>query len=80
MKRIDFLLSSNKNAYSDLERLVDTTQKDYKNHLILISLGPAGTVLASRLFSVGCQAIDIGHVTASYENAILNAPAPEQLK
>ena len=47
---------------------VNHNQK-YKNSLILIALGPSGTVLAHRLTQLDYQALDIGHITSSYEEA-----------
>lgn len=60
-----------KNAYSDVSRVVNNVQKvTDKNTLILIALGPTGTVLAKRFSDMGYQALDIGHITSSYDEAI----------
>jgi hypothetical protein len=43
----------------------------------LISLGPAGTVLAAELSRAGRWAIDVGHLSASYEHVAERAVSPE---
>lgn len=59
------------NAYADIERILDEVQRHVlKDHLLLIALGPTGTVLAKRLSDFGYQALDIGHITSSYDEAI----------
>jgi hypothetical protein len=63
-------------AHADLERLLhqlDSSRAD----LHLIALGPAGTVLAARLAARGQRAIDIGHISDSYQTAFEGAPWPE---
>lgn len=58
------------NAYSDLERITAEVEKSSDSAgLILIALGPSGTVLAKRLAGRGIQALDVGHITSSYEEA-----------
>ena len=44
-----------------------------KNYLVLISLGPTASVLASDLSSLGYQAVDVGHSDIQYELFIRNA-------
>lgn len=74
VSRIDSLAQ---HAYADLERVT----KDVINSgadLALIALGPAGTVLAYRLAQEGIQALDIGHLSASWQSVFKGAPAPEE--
>lgn len=47
--------------------------------LFLISLGPTGTILASELAKNGRQALDIGHLSASYDHVLAGGAFPEQL-
>lgn len=47
--------------------------------LFLISLGPTGTLLASELAKCGRQALDIGHLSSSYDHVIAGGAFPEQL-
>jgi glycosyltransferase family protein len=47
--------------------------------IFLISLGPAATVLAYDLSSLGFQALDIGHITNYYKKLLNNEEDPENL-
>ncbi|GII99320.1 polysaccharide pyruvyl transferase [Sediminihabitans luteus] len=64
-------------AFDDLDRLVEVVSSGGEFDLALISLGPAGTVLAHRLHRAGVRALDIGHITDSYRNIYDGAPRPE---
>jgi hypothetical protein len=72
----EFTHSTATNAFEDLERLnaelASTTEELY-----LIALGPAGTVLAAELAEAGKWAIDLGHISDSYENVFKGAVRPE---
>nr|AHL24477.1 lipopolysaccharide biosynthesis glycosyltransferase [Glycomyces sp. NRRL B-16210] len=74
---VDFLHSAPKNAYDDLERVLEEAVAARGVDLFLVSLGPAGTVLAAELSRRGLWAIDIGHLSASYEQAFKGAGEPE---
>ncbi|WP_231445202.1 GT-D fold domain-containing glycosyltransferase [Brevibacterium zhoupengii] len=65
------------NAFSDIDRLLTRLEQD-SSELILISLGPAGTVLSHRLSSIGRWAIDIGHISDSYRYAFNSGDWPEK--
>ena len=67
-----------KDAYSDLPRLVQELTTD-KSDLILVALGPAGTVLTYELARMGRRAIDVGHINASYRSAFSGGQSPETL-
>jgi Glycosyltransferase GT-D fold len=73
---VDFTYSTSSNAFEDLARLngelASTTEELY-----LIALGPAGTVLAAQLAESGKWAIDLGHISDSYENVFKGAVRPE---
>lgn len=64
------------NAYVDMDRVVAETVRSGRD-LALIALGPTGTVLADRLAREGIQAIDIGHLSASYNNVFNGGSTPE---
>lgn len=65
-------------AFSDLERVFSEARTSlHRDKLFLIALGPAGTVLAHRLALAGEQAIDIGHISDSYETVFSGAAWPE---
>lgn len=74
-KDISFLYSKPTNAFSDIDR-VFTEIFEMKPDLVLISLGPAGTVLTARL-APHIQTIDIGHISNSYSTVFSGAVAPE---
>lgn len=64
-------------AFSDIDRIVDIAHSDAQDRLFLVALGPAGTVLTSKLAQLGHQAIDIGHISDSYETVFNGAAWPE---
>jgi|GEM_PF-1064904 len=64
-------------AYADLDRVVDVVTSGGSYDLALIALGPAGTVLARRLHRAGVRALDIGHLSDSYQNVYAGKPRPE---
>lgn len=56
------------NAYDRYEEILNAVKKNViGNELILISLGPAATVLAYDLSILGLQALDIGQLDNEYE-------------
>lgn len=63
-------------AIDDLEARALESNAD----VFLIALGPAGTLLAARLASAGRQALDIGHLSASYRSVFKGTARPEALK
>jgi len=64
------------NAFDDIERLLDPGVLGSAD-VFLISLGPAGTVLADRLAAVGHRALDVGHISDSYLNVFEGGAWPE---
>ena len=66
------------NAYSDMPRLLEELSSDTSD-IVLIALGPAGTVLTYELALAGRRAIDIGHINASYRSTFSGAMSPELL-
>ena len=78
VKDISYVEAEPKHAFGDLDRVQETINAQ-GNDLILIALGPAGTVLASNLADAGMQALDIGHLPNSYVEAFEGGPRPESL-
>ncbi|MGQ3385014.1 GT-D fold domain-containing glycosyltransferase [Glutamicibacter sp. TV12E] len=72
----EFIYSKPVGAYDDLDR-VQALVADSDCELVLIALGPAGGILAHRLAGAGKRALDIGHLSNSYENVFKGAPRPE---
>lgn len=73
-----FVRGPNTNAYAELDEL-EHAARVAEADVVLISLGPAGTVLAHRLALRGVLALDIGHISASYKNVFAGASRPEEL-
>jgi hypothetical protein len=65
-------------AFFDLDRLIGGIE-DTGRDLVLLSLGPAATIAADLLAARGIQALDVGHLSASYKNVLLGTPLPEHL-
>lgn len=72
------VFSTPTDAFLDLDRLISEI-KDVGHDLVLLSLGPAATVAADLLAAEGIQALDIGHLSSSYENVVNGAPLPEHV-
>ncbi|WP_190273572.1 GT-D fold domain-containing glycosyltransferase [Crystallibacter crystallopoietes] len=72
------VFSTPTDAFFDLDRLVGEVE-DTGRDLVLLSLGPAATVAADMLAAKGIQALDIGHLSSSYENVLLGADLPEHV-
>lgn len=67
-----------RNAYVELESITqDVVANLDGKDLVLIALGPTGTLLAARLAVLGVQAIDIGHIAASYRSVFSGDAFPE---
>ena len=59
------------NAYTDVDRIiVEVRRIADQQSLVLIALGPTGTILAKRFSDLGYQALDIGHITSSYDESV----------
>lgn len=72
-KTINRIIAPSKNAFDVYERILEEAYSNGKDKLILISLGPTATILASDLSKKGYQAIDIGHIDIEYEWFLSNA-------
>ncbi|MCQ9337285.1 GT-D fold domain-containing glycosyltransferase [Corynebacterium phoceense] len=81
VKDSSFLYSTPKNAYADLDRILETVETtEYKaSDIFLVALGPAGTVLTHKLALSGRRAIDIGHLPNSYDNVFGSGAWPEAI-
>ena len=68
-KSIKRILCPPENAFAVYEKIINEFKKLEipKNTLILISLGPAASVLSYDICKMGYQAIDIGHADIEYE-------------
>lgn len=68
--------STPQEAFHDIPRVLELVA-DSPEDLVLISLGPAGTILANEIAKMGKQALDIGHLSSSYENVLNKGAFPE---
>lgn len=80
VKSLGRILCPAENAYSKYGAILEAARKTDKNKLILISLGPAGKVLAYDLFLAGYRVLDIGHIDMEYEMFIRKAPGLIKVK
>ena len=79
IKQSTFIYSKSINAFDDLDRVLSEAKKLPNIDMYLIALGPSGTVLSSILCQQGFRALDIGHITNSYDTVFEGAPIPEKL-
>lgn len=70
-KQIIYSLTSH--AYQDIENIMQQVVNLDKQQidLVLVALGPTGTVLAYRLSKLQYHTIDIGHITSSYDEVFV---------
>ncbi|WP_336603524.1 GT-D fold domain-containing glycosyltransferase [Rothia nasimurium] len=76
-KAIERVDSLPRNAYSDVPNILKN-ETVLKAELVILSLGPSGTVLSSRLHQLGILSLDIGHLTSSYTHIMAGGNSPEQ--
>lgn len=77
VKSVSSIEAPPKNAFSQIDSILDQVNKDVKTDIFLIALGPAGTVLASRIAAIGRRGLDVGHVASSYLNVVKGGVRPE---
>lgn len=78
LKSVNRIDAPPKNAYAKLKAIQELVSRDSKTDLFLVALGPAGSVLASRLAASGRRALDVGHVASSFSNVFKGDGRPEQ--
>jgi len=79
VKSSHFVYSTPVNAYSDLPRLMKVLEDENPHQLHLVSLGPAGTLVTAWLARMGRWAIDVGHISDSWNNVFGGGEWPESL-
>lgn len=79
-KSIKRILAPSTQAFSKYNEILKEAQKQNKDVLFLIALGPAATGLAYDLHLLGYQAIDIGHVDVEYEWLLMKSDSRIPLK
>lgn len=61
------ILGPAKNAFDNLDEILEKIEEVHTDELIIMALGPTATILAARLSAKGIQAVDIGHIDIEYE-------------
>jgi len=80
-ERVDFLYAAPEHAFSDREEILKSViARATPDTIVLLSLGPTATILAHRIAAAGIQALDIGHISASYAHVYTNGLLPEKLQ
>ena len=67
VKSIKRILCPAKNAFDKYDAILAECEKQSKDKLFLIALGPTATVLAYDLANLGYWALDVGHIDICYE-------------
>lgn len=65
------------NAFEEIDKIRDAILAEERD-LVLLSLGPAATVLAAELADEGIQALDVGHLSASYDAVFRGGEKPDR--
>ena len=73
----DIMYYTPTNAFQELDSLLERIYAS-DAEIILLSLGPAGTVLAHQLAQSGRRALDVGHISNSYLNIFTSGKWPEK--
>ena len=79
IKASRFVYSTPVNAYADLPRLMDLLAAEDDQQLFLVALGPAGTLVTAWLSRMGRRAIDVGHISNSWETVFAGGTWPERM-
>ena len=80
-ERVDFLHTAPVHAFADRAAILKGVEDRARPEtLVLLSLGPTATVLAHMIAAKGIQALDIGHLSASYSFVYANGALPEAIR
>lgn len=66
-KNVRRIICPSNNAFAKYDKILNCVNKQEKECLILIALGPTASILAFDLSRLGYQAVDIGHLDLEYE-------------
>ena len=78
-KSINYIYSEPVNAYESINMDEITNVINKQTSLVVIALGPMGTILSHKLAMLGYWALDIGHISNSYETVFTDGVWPEKL-
>lgn len=68
------------NAFEKFEEILKACLEFDKDHLFMVSLGPAAKPLVYQLYKLGYRAIDIGHLDSEYEWYLAGAETRTKIK
>ena len=78
---MDFLHTAPVHAFAERATILKGVEDRARPEtLVLLSLGPTATVLAHMIAAKGIQALDIGHLSASYSFVYANGALPEAIR
>lgn len=79
--KVDVLHTAPEHAFAERDAILQgVIERAGPETLVLLSLGPTATLLAHRIAATGVQALDIGHISASYNYVHANGALPEALR
>ena len=79
--KVDVLHTAPAHAFAEREAILQgVVERANADTLVLLSLGPTATVLAHSIAAKGVQALDIGHLSASYNFVYAKGPMPEAMR
>ena len=79
--KVDVLHTAPEHAFAERAAILrGVIERAGPETLVLLSLGPTATLLAHRIAATGVQALDIGHISASYNYVHANGALPEALR
>ena len=79
IKNKEIIHTKNTNSYDDIDLLTEQCLEKKDINIFLIASGSVGTVLSARLADNNRMALDIGHLTNSYDVVYQGKESPEQL-
>lgn len=78
--RIEFLHAAPIHAFEERETILKgVIERANADTLVLLSLGPTAAILTHRIAAQGIQALDIGHLSASYSHVFEQGQIPEKM-
>ena len=79
--KVDILHTAPRHSFEQREKILgDVLNRASPDTLVLLSLGPTATILAHHIAAAGIQALDIGHLSASYSHVFANGRTPESMQ
>lgn len=77
-EKANWIYVPNKNAFSEYDNILAKIKTYSKNAIIILMAGPTGKVLAYDLAQLGYRALDLGHMSKSYDYYMRNVVFTEE--